>query len=329
MSLDTVSGEGMSLMEKRFEVVSKGNDVFEGVNPLEPFREGARGTYGGEFVTQALAAAYATVDDSAFSVHSFHLYFLKAGNDKLVMRYEIRRNNDGRNYCNRLVSVYQTATNVLCFEALVSFTRKNNIKQQKLEYSQIPNPDPKTAVPVSFQSRPQYFFDKYYDQLDNMPFFSHTHDLLHHIIPEEFMSRGWQKEETAVGERKYGFFFRTADDLEGVEHKVRASALNLAYASDSVYLASLCVALGLPLSQANTSFFRVSLDHSIWFHDTDYDPTEWLFIDFNFSRLSNNRVLCNGRIYTRLGLLVATLAQEGLVYWPKLLLDKANNDFKL
>lgn len=322
-------------MEQRFAVVSKGNDVFEGVHPLEPFQEGTRGTYGGEFVTQALLVAYETVEDPEFSPHSFHLYFLKAGSNKLVMRWVVKRTSDGRNFCNRLLQAYQSETNVLCFEFVVSFARKNSIKQRKLEYSQLTNPDPKTAVPIDFLSKPQYFFDKYYDSLDDLPYVSHTHDLLHHAIPEEYMSTGWQAEQKIIGEKLFGFFFRTADDLKNVQNKTRAALLNLTFASDSFYLATLCVALGLPLNRENTSFFRVSLDHAVWFHDDDYDPTEWLFLDYNFSRLSNNRVLCHGRVYNRKGLLVASLVQEGLVYLPRQMLERvngsngANGGFKL
>lgn len=323
MSLETTNIEGMSLMEQRFAVVSKGNDIFEGVRPLEPFKEGARGTYGGEFVTQALLVAYETVEDPEFSPHSFHLYFLRAGSDKLVMRWEVKRTSDGRNFCNRLLQAYQSETNVLCFQFVVSFARKNSIKQRKLEYSQLTNPDPKTAVPFEFLSKPQYFFDKYYDRIDELPYITHTHDLMHHAIPEEFMSASWQADQKIIGEKLFGFFFRTSDDLTAVHNKTKAALLNLTFASDSFYLATLCVALGLPLNNDNTSFFRVSLDHAVWFHDVDYDPTEWLFLDYNFSRLSNNRVLCHGRVYNRQGLLVASLVQEGLVYLPREMVAKA------
>lgn len=314
----------MSLMEQRFAIVSKGDDIYEGVHPLEPFQDGTRGVYGGEFVTQAVAVAYATVSDPAFSVHSFHLYFLKAGNNKLVMRYKVKRTSDGRSFANRLIEVYQTETNVLCFEIVVLFARNNSVKQRKLEYAQLKEVGPKTQVPFGFQSRPQYFFDKYFNELENMPYISHTHDLIHHVVPPEFFESGFQSDEPAVGERRYGLFFRTSDNLENVANKSRAATLNLTFASDSFYLATLCVALGFPVSQANTAFFRVSLDHAVWFHDTDYDPTEWMFLDYSFARLSNNRVLCTGRVYTRLGLLVASLAQEGLVYLPKSMVERAS-----
>ena len=63
-------------------------DLFRGFNP--PFE--TRRIYGGQVVAQALAAAYRTIEDRV--CHSLHSYFIRPGNPKLPILFQVDRARD-------------------------------------------------------------------------------------------------------------------------------------------------------------------------------------------------------------------------------------------
>lgn len=59
-------------------------------------------------------------------------------------------------------------------------------------------------------------------------------------------------------------------------------------------------------------WMSASLDHAIWFH-RPVRAEEWLLQDFRCKELVNSRGLAEGRVFTRTGVHVATVAQEVLL----------------
>lgn len=55
-----------------------------------------------------------------------------------------------------------------------------------------------------------------------------------------------------------------------------------------------------------------SLDHSMWFHHA-FRADEWLLYEMESPAAAGGRGLAIGRLYNRQGLLVCTVAQEGLI----------------
>ena len=55
-----------------------------------------------------------------------------------------------------------------------------------------------------------------------------------------------------------------------------------------------------------------SLDHAMWFHG-DFRMDDWLLYVMKSSNAGRARGLSEGKIYTRQGKLVASVAQEGLI----------------
>jgi acyl-CoA thioesterase-2 len=55
-----------------------------------------------------------------------------------------------------------------------------------------------------------------------------------------------------------------------------------------------------------------SLDHTIWFH-RPFRMDDWLRFEMESPNASGGRGLCLGHVYDRHGVLVATMAQEGLI----------------
>ncbi len=66
---------------------------------------GHRRVFGGQVLGQALAAAYATVENRA--VHSLHAYFLRAGDPDHHIVYEVDRSRDGTSFTSRRVVAIQ------------------------------------------------------------------------------------------------------------------------------------------------------------------------------------------------------------------------------
>ena len=60
-----------------------------------------------------------------------------------------------------------------------------------------------------------------------------------------------------------------------------------------------------------------SLGHSMWYH-RDFRMDEWLLYVMKSPNATKARGLSDGRIYTRQGKLVASVAQEGLIRYHAL-----------
>jgi acyl-CoA thioesterase-2 len=56
----------------------------------------------------------------------------------------------------------------------------------------------------------------------------------------------------------------------------------------------------------------VSLDHAVWFHE-DFRADEWLLYATDSPWAGRARGMNRGRVFTRDGRLVASVAQEGLI----------------
>lgn len=303
------------VIEEKFRLIKKSDNVFVGKYPLEAYMDGAPGAYGGDLVSQAVYAAYQTLEDSKFSLHSTHNYFLKAGSVESPMRYEVETNNVGKSYINKSVKVYYENTNELAFILMCSFTPVNNINTRKLQYQ---NGETK-RVPFEFITSPGQTFYKHKDNVDELVSLEHTHGLISHALLPQIMEPTSQSEyKGPIGDRVLLFFCKILDEAPKSD---ATKTIDLLYLTDSFYLGLMPTVFGLPLSMESTSFFRVSLDHAVHIYDDDYDPTEWIYFDVKFSRLSNGRVMCQCYLYDLKGKLIATVTQEGLVSFPVKWLD--------
>jgi acyl-CoA thioesterase-2 len=84
----------------------------------------------------------------------------------------------------------------------------------------------------------------------------------------------------------------------------------LAYASDFTLLDTALIAHGKLLF--DTDIQLASLDHALWLH-RPFRADEWLLYAQDSPSAHGARGFCRGSIYTRAGVLVASVAQEGLV----------------
>jgi acyl-CoA thioesterase II len=89
----------------------------------------------------------------------------------------------------------------------------------------------------------------------------------------------------------------------------------LAYASDSGP-AWVVAALHAEECAPANAWRPVSLDHAMWFH-RPFKADDWLLFESATSSLYGSRGLTQGRVFSREGTLVATVAQEVFLRRPR------------
>jgi acyl-CoA thioesterase-2 len=83
-------------------------DAYLGVSPAIGWDR----IYGGQVVAQALRAAGLTVAPE-YRVHSLHAYFVRPGDEKAPVLFEVDRVRDGRSFCTRQVIAAQAGGAIL------------------------------------------------------------------------------------------------------------------------------------------------------------------------------------------------------------------------
>lgn len=106
--------------------------------------------YGGQVVAQALRAAGLTVD-AAHNVHSLHAYFVRAGDEREPVLYEVDRVRDGRSFTTRQVVAYQAGGAIL--NLIASFQA-----DEDGEDAQAIRPPEGIGVPEDFEDAPTDLF---------------------------------------------------------------------------------------------------------------------------------------------------------------------------
>lgn len=308
-----------SKLEQSYGIRKIDDNNYSGLRPLKKMSSNARGVFGGNLCGQSLLVAMETVPAN-FTPHSLHSYFIKAGDDSQCCHFHIERVNDGKNFANRQVRVLQD--NELRYIGMISFTSRNSMEKNLRQYHD--NPKSSKQKPIEFQkSLPQdYIKYKHHDLPVNINDQSRT---LHHKFPPSYFDPKLNHHEAkqAAGDRDLSFWIKV-DDYKNLGSSAAAKKFKYAgfgVISDSLYLTSLSRILHLPSRGIGSTggkgehFLSVSLDHSIYFHDDDFDHSNWIFFNFKAPRFANNRVLIQGEYYNEKGKLFASIVQEGLVFF--------------
>ncbi|CAK7894143.1 peroxisomal acyl-coenzyme A thioester hydrolase 1 [[Candida] anglica] len=306
-------------IEKISETRYKGKHCLSKPHPTLP------GVYGGNMAAQALLVAIRS-SPKGFTPHSLHSFFLKAGSDQEVFTWEVDKTSDGRTFCNRIIKGVQS--DGVKYVATISLTKRNSVKGAENSYreyqeqiknnkEEIDNLSP-VAKPFGF-GRPYPKWLSKYDP-DSLPVHPRVDNrqIVHKLPPEMTDLELTAKEEEGMpfSERQLSFFVKWGKkDNNELPNLEEFRVPGLAVLSDSLFLTRLARLLRIPdLDHTNIRhYFSVSLDHIMYFHDVDYDPTKWMGFSFNAMRLSNNRVLLEGEMYNDKGQHVVSIIQEGLV----------------
>ena len=252
---------------------------------------GSPSVYGGQVLAQALAAASQTVEGR--HAHSLHAYFLRPGDKTAPVIYEVERIRDGRSYTTRRIVAIQGGRRI--FNMAVSFKLDEEGLTHQCAMPDVPGPDgllnmtelgrqALADIPDKLER-----FLKWERPIELRPV-QPTHPL--HPEPAPPRREIWIK---AVGD--------LPDDP--ALHKVV-----LAYVSDYSLLGTALLPHGLTFSHGQVR--AASLDHAMWFH-RDFRMDDWLLYSMDSPNMGHGRGFSRGSLFSRDGVLVASVAQEGMI----------------
>ncbi|MGV8970490.1 MAG: acyl-CoA thioesterase [Microbacteriaceae bacterium] len=265
-------------------------DIFTGPSQWMPLGR----VFGGQVLAQSLVAAMRTIDPSR-SVHSMHGYFLRPGDVAQPITFSVDRIHDGRSFSTRRVQAYQNGLPILSM--ISSFQDLDpGLDHQIPMPENVPPPEslPSTAEVLAGIDHPAAAFWS-----DERAF-----DIRHVPAPIYLAVSGERVPHQAV-------WLRSVSALPDDPNLHRAA---LAYASDYTLLEPIMRAHGVAWSTPGLR--AASLDHAMWWHRPGR-VDEWMLYVQESPTAMGGRGLALGRIYSRDGVLLASVAQEGMVRVPQ------------
>ncbi|WP_338732767.1 acyl-CoA thioesterase [Mangrovimonas cancribranchiae] len=255
---------------------------------------GSPNVFGGQVLAQALNAAYRTITNNRV-LHSMHSYFLEAGDLTLPITYDVGVMRDGGSFSVRRVTASQNGK--LIFILSASFHKNETGYNHQI--------DMKTDVA---QPEDLLSWDDMLEQFgDTLP--EKTKTFLEIPRPVSFkptqVANPFEKKNLPP---YMDVWFKVKGDASNYNLETKQQILT--YISDYNILA---VALHRHASKAHWGNTQTaSLDHSMWYY-RDFDFDDWMLFSMDTPNTSNARGFARGNIYTRDGVLVASVAQEGLM----------------
>jgi acyl-CoA thioesterase-2 len=251
--------------------------------------------FGGQVLGQALSAAAQTVDKERH-VHSLHAYFLRPGDVKKPIVYEVDRIRDGGSFNTRRVVAIQSGQAI--FNLAASFQKVEEGFSHQDEMPAAPSPD---TLPT--------------EQERLLPYLSRLPQKMQQraIAPRPFEIRPVADEhdvDPTVTKKSPPVRMVWLRTVGKVSDEPALHAYLLAYASDHAFVTTSLLPHGV--SWISPGMQVASLDHVMWFH-RPFRVDEWLLHVIDSPSASGARGLVRGRVFTQAGLLVASTAQEGLI----------------
>ena len=265
-------------------------DIFTGPSQWMPLGR----VFGGQVLAQSLVAAMRTIREDRF-VHSMHGYFLRPGDVNLPMTFSVDRIHDGRSFSTRRTQAYQDGVPILSM--IASFQDVDpGLDHQTAMPTDVPDPEslPSAAEVLKNIDHPVATF-----WANERAF-----DLRHVDVPIYFAADPHRTPHQAV-------WLKTVSAMPDDPNLHRAA---LAYASDFSILEPILRAHSL--AWGSPGLKAASLDHAMWWHRFAR-VDEWLLYVQEAPNAIGGRGLSTGRIYSRDGLLIASVAQEGMVRVPE------------
>jgi acyl-CoA thioesterase-2 len=278
--------------DNKYDLGASDADVFIGRS--QPMPHGR--VFGGQVLAQAVIAAGRTVNDLDDAgdhprrIHSLHGYFLRAGDSDHPIRFTVERLRDGHSFSARRVHAIQYGKPILSM--ITSFQTDAVGLDHQDHIPAAPDPERMETLAEVFAGidDPQANFWSKDKAID----LRHVEGAIYIRPGRQLASRQsvWLK---AIGQMP-------DDPL--------INAAVLAYCSDYSLLEPVLRGHGLAWSDRR---LRVaSLDHAMWFHRPGR-ADDWILYTQSSPSASSGRGLASGRMFNADGVLLASVAQEGMI----------------
>jgi acyl-CoA thioesterase II len=264
------------------------HNLFRGRSP----DVGWQRVFGGQVLGQALVAASRTVEPDR-KAHSLHAYFLRPGDPAVPIIYEVDRIRDGKSFVTRRVVAIQHG------HAIFSMSASFQVEEAGLDHQTTMPKVPPPEELISEEELKKKFMENASEPMKaywrrERPIEIRPVSLRHYVAREKL-------------EPVQHVWFRASGPLpdDAAIHKCV-----LAYASDMMLLDTSLY------PHARTLFDRdlqvASLDHALWFH-RKFRADDWLLYAQESPTAFGGRGFNRGAIYSRDGIHIASVAQEGLI----------------
>jgi acyl-CoA thioesterase II len=264
-------------------------DIFTGPSQWMPLGR----VFGGQVLAQSVIAGTRTVPDDR-AVHSMHGYFLRPGDVNQPITFSVDRIHDGRSFSTRRVQAYQDGLPILSM--IASFQDSDAGAEHQIEMpADIPDPE---SLPT-------------------------TADVLGHI--DHDVARYWSSERAFDVRHVESPIFLTVEGQRVAHQAVWMKAQAPLPDDDSLHRAALAYATDYSILEsamrrhgiawATRGLKVASLDHAMWWHRAGR-VDQWLLYVQDSPSASGGRGLSRGSIFTRDGVLLASVAQEGMIRVP-------------
>lgn len=260
-------------------------NLFRGRSPQEEQQR----VFGGQVAGQALIAAGRTVEER--QIHSLHAYFLRPGDPKVPILYQVDRLRDGKSFSTRRVTGIQHGKAIFALAA--SFQVDEGGVEHQAEM-------PEAVAPESLPDREERLaaMEARDEPVDEWMLWGRALDT-RFVDETDYTGKRRQEPFWRVWLRANG---KLPDDP--LLHRCVA-----AYASDMTLLDT---ALRPHLLAMDGNMQVASLDHAMWFH-RPFRADEWLLYAHESPSMSGARGFTTARFFTQDGRLVVSVAQEGLL----------------
>ncbi|MFE1644970.1 acyl-CoA thioesterase [Microbacterium sp. P01] len=264
-------------------------DIFTGRSQSMPLGR----VFGGQVLAQSLVAASRTLPPERIP-HSMHGYFLRPGDASSDITFSVDRLRDGRSFSTRRTQAYQEGVPI--FSMIASFQDEDpGLEHQAEMPADLPRPEDIPDLEDHIQGL---------HPMSRRLFADRPVDLRHVPSPIYLSVEGRHVPHQAV-------WMRTRSPLPDDPAVHRAV---LAYASDLSIQESVLRAHGV--AWATPGLKVASLDHAMWWHRFGR-LDEWTLYVQESPSARGGRGLATGRIFSRGGELLATVAQEIMVRVPQ------------
>lgn len=291
-------GEAVKNLQNLLSLKDNGNDRFTGPITVE---EWAR-VFGGQVIAQSLLAACHTIDGRL--PHSLHAYFIRPGEPKKEIDFEVSRDRDGHSFSVRRVAASQEG------KIILNMACSYQVEEEGLHH-QFKMPD--VAPPDNLKSEIELYaqlFESRHKITENVP-----ESFKNHLLrPRSIEFRPLVQDRyvnTVKSEPLQGFWFRLASPINVSQTLQRAI---LAYSTDMMFLSTCLLPHGILFT--NKSLQVASLDHALWFHE-DVNLNEWHLYYQDSPWSGHGRGMNRGLIFNQNGNLIAEVAQEALIRMRK------------